>query len=54
MLLHSVQSVTQGSCKSSSVASVLGNSRVNFTFRSAPNILWREKEFETGKFWFDA
>jgi len=30
-----------------------GDARINFTFRSAPNILGEEHEYETGSFWVD-
>mmetsp|Transcript_86812 Transcript_86812/g.194404 ORF Transcript_86812/g.194404 Transcript_86812/m.194404 type:complete len:282 (+) Transcript_86812:54-899(+) len=33
--------------------SILGDARVNFTFRSAPNFLGHEEEFASAKFWVD-
>ena len=49
MLEHCVLSVHSGTCPEF-LRDVLGNSRINFTFRSAPNILGRETEFATAEF----
>lgn len=52
MLEHCVLRTHLGTA-SSAMSSILGNGRVNFTFRSAPNILGREDDYASSNFWVD-
>lgn len=52
MLEHCVESVHPNSCPAH-LWDVLDDARVNFTFRSAPNLLGKEEDFGTDTFWVD-
>eukprot|EP00747_Dinoflagellata_sp_TGD_P222662 gnl/TRDRNA2_/TRDRNA2_94365_c0_seq1.p1 gnl/TRDRNA2_/TRDRNA2_94365_c0~~gnl/TRDRNA2_/TRDRNA2_94365_c0_seq1.p1 ORF type:complete len:252 (+),score=37.20 gnl/TRDRNA2_/TRDRNA2_94365_c0_seq1:73-828(+) len=52
MLEHCVRSVQPGSAPAHLRATQLGDARLNFTFRSAPNILGEEERYGSG-FWVD-
>ena len=52
MLLHQVAGVAMGTCPAH-LRPIIGDARINFTFRSAPNILGKEEQFATDKYWVD-
>ncbi len=52
MLMHTVHGVQLGTCPDH-LREIIGNARINFTFRSAPNILGKEEQFATDKYWVD-
>jgi len=52
MLEHCVRNVRLDTCPSY-LRPIIKNARLNFTFRSAPNILGKEEMFATDKYWVD-
>jgi len=52
MLEHCVRSVLSHTAPKF-LPSQIQNVRLNFTFRSAPNILGKEEQFESDKYWVD-
>ena len=52
MLEHRVASVTPGTAPPH-LHEIVGDARVNFTFRSARNILGSEERFSSSAFWVD-
>ena len=52
MLMHCVHSVTSNSSPEF-LPEHIKNRRVNFTFRSAPNILGKEAQFKSDSYWVD-
>ena len=52
MLSHCVQGVEMGTAPKH--LAFIGNARLNFTFRSAPNILGKEKDFASERYWTDS
>ena len=51
MLEHCVRNVKMNTCPA---FLPLNNVRLNFTFRSAPNILGQEEKFASDQFWVDS
>jgi hypothetical protein len=50
MLEHCVRDVRLGTCPAA-LQPIVGNARINFTFRSAPDVLGKEDAFSSGKYW---